>query len=402
MKGQDTHKTIVVGREYYEDALQSTRSYEVSRETLTMRYGDRGHWGYPDFPPHTDVGGPFYLEGVRTSRSALSVGTIWRGGALKQNYRGSLVVDVPHTGAWVGTYLPDSWGAKAYSNMKPTRPIMNALNSFYELKDVPGMFRELKNLPNVVKGIQDRYLSFLGHSGKAYVGGAFGWGQLYQDTVNLFNFQQKAAKRLAWLVRNNGKPIPTSTVILDTDAVVEDYAISGYGLLQPVLVTQYYVYEPRGRRLTHNKEKIWAKGQFQFWLPSGPQDINWTTAMKARLFGLNPTPSVIYRAIPWTWLFDWFGHMGTMLENMESGVANRCAANYWYIMREKSWSIENQVSGWFQDPQGNPVNVHGTSTSTAFVKTRSVGDPFGMGTDALSLNPGQLAILGALGLSKIR
>lgn len=391
VKGRNSNTVSLVGKEYYGDALQSTRYYELSKDISTMRFGDRGHWGYPNFPEFQDIGGAFYLEGVRTTRQAVGVGTIWRGGELKQNYRGSLVVDIPHTGAWGGTFLPDAWGSQAYAKLKPTKPVMNSLNSIYELKDLPSMLRErfFRN-------------GFTSGAAKAFVSYQFGWKQLLQDVRALFFLQQKAEKRLAWLLSREGKPTKQSIQLFETDAIVEDYPINGYGLLQPILVTQYYRYEPRGRRLTHNRERVWAEGQFRWWLPPGPRDVVWSRKMKAALFGLNPTPSVVYKAVPWTWLIDWFTGIGTMLQNMESGVADRLSADYWYIMRQKDWTIQNNVSGWFVDPSGNPIEVHGSSSSSAFVKTRTKGDPFGFGTEQINLSSMQLAILGAIGLSKVR
>jgi hypothetical protein len=90
-----------------------------------------------------------------------------------------------------------------------------------------------------------------------------------------------------------------------------------------------------------------------------------------------------------------------MVENLESGVAERVVADYWYLMRRKEWTITNNVTGWFVDKNLNEIQVHASSSSSAFVKARVKGDPFGFGTSNNSLDPGQIAILGALGLSRL-
>jgi hypothetical protein len=347
------------------------------------------------------VGGAFYLNGVKTTRGTTSTEEFWRGGELQQSYKGFFIADIPHTGAWFGNFPPDAWGAQAYAKLKPTKPVMNLANSIFELKDIPRMLKNIINIKEAVKS----YRSFKAGartSGSSYLEYKFGWEQLYRDVRRLCDAQRKAQKKLDWLLRNEGKPVPVETKpLLDSDDIVEDFAISGYGLLQPVLATQFYKYEPRGRRLTHNTEKVWAKGRFRWWLPPGPRNIDWTKKMMQSLYGTDITPSVVYNAIPWTWLFDWFSHFGDMVENLESGVAERVVADYWYLMRRKEWTITNNVTGWFVDKNLNEIQVHASSSSSAFVKARVKGDPFGFGTSNNSLDPGQIAILGALGLSRL-
>lgn len=391
-KGSNYSTTLLIGKNYNDNTVVQERYFQTFREVATMRYGDRGHYGYPDFPDKTNVGGAFYLEGVRTNRGLVQVGEIWRGNPnpLKENYRGSLGVDIPHTGAWSGTFLPDAWGADAFAKLKPTKPSFNALNSVFEMREVVTMLRD-RFLDTGLRGVANAHLAY-----------QFGWKPFLRDIRNMVDLQRKAQAKLAWLLRNNGKPIRTTTVLLDTSTVVEDNALALYSLLQPVLPTQFYRKVPTGRRLTFNRERVWASARFRFWLPPGPRDIVWNTRMLARLYGLNPSPSVIWNAIPWTWLIDWFTNVGAMLSNMDAGVADRLAADYMYVMRSKEWTLQQNATGYFVDKSGVPIDVHGSSTSTAFVKTRAQGDPFGFATQQSSLSDMQLSILGALGLSRLR
>jgi hypothetical protein len=124
--------------------------------------------------------------------------------------------------------------------------------------------------------------------------------------------------------------------------------------------------------------------------------------MLARLYGLYPTPSVIYNAIPWSWLIDWFSNAGSLLENLDTGVADRLAADYFYIMRSQEWSQEFVASGEFKKRNGDRFSARATATTRAYAKSRVRGGPFDPAVLENNLNGKQLAILGALGLSRMK
>jgi hypothetical protein len=123
--------------------------------------------------------------------------------------------------------------------------------------------------------------------------------------------------------------------------------------------------------------------------------------MIARIYGLYPSPSVIYNAIPWSWLIDWFSNAGDCIENAEAGVANRLAADYFYVMNEYIITRVRGLTVQLFDRNQQVYQAHGTATATSSFKIRGAGDPFGWGTNPNGLNESQLAILGALGLSRL-
>jgi hypothetical protein len=124
--------------------------------------------------------------------------------------------------------------------------------------------------------------------------------------------------------------------------------------------------------------------------------------MLFRLYGLRPTPSVIYNAIPWSWLIDWFSNAGDIIENLEVGVADRLAADYMYMMRENWGHVERFSTARIYRENGIIADITSTSQRLLSVKTRVLGDPFGFNTSANNLTGMQLSILGALGLSRLR
>jgi len=124
--------------------------------------------------------------------------------------------------------------------------------------------------------------------------------------------------------------------------------------------------------------------------------------MEARLFGLFPSPAAVWNALPWTWLADWFASTGDILANMDVGVANRLAADYFYVMREKAYVQTADCScTMFSYPNKEPVAVNVTGTRVSAFKSRLAGDPFGFHTSNNNLTGMQLSILGALGKSRL-
>lgn len=129
--------------------------------------------------------------------------------------------------------------------------------------------------------------------------------------------------------------------------------------------------------------------------------MHWRRRMLARIYGFRPSPAVVYNAIPWSWLVDWFTNLGHVIENMDGGVADRLAADYFYLMR--TWeSINNRfVTGFFEGHNGKNVTVTATASGYRARKLRVPGNPFGFDVAQKDLSPMQLSILGALGYSKL-
>jgi len=357
--------------------------------------GDYGHLGYPDFPKDKDIGGPFFLRGRKEVWQPVYVGRINRPGApLKETYEGWMTP--PTIGGalgFVGGKLadPTSWGATAYRRMRPDLPSFNGLNALYELKDVPEMLRQ-------------RFKPILQDVGNAFLSWKFGWDALRSDCQNLVKTQMSAQKRLAQLIRDNGRPVRRRIMLEDTVLAhpydnVKTYPVAG---MVPVLESQFY----GGAEAIHNLfdyRRTWASAQFRYWLPEGPRDIVWTRRMLANIFGLNLTPDMVYKAIPWSWLVDWFTNAGDVISNMSGGMAGRLAADRYYLMQERGaqYTLQSTQTFFRDDGHDTKFTVTGTNFANWYHKVRMRGDPFGLNTSPNQLSGMQLAILGALGLSRL-
>lgn len=374
------------------DGQPSTPVYgTLSTQRQFLVWGDEGHYGYPNFPPDRDIGGAFNLVSNVTNFGSAQVGTIRASGPYKNyRYKGSIVTSVPGIGD-ASQIDGSSFAASAYSKMKPTRPSFSGLNAIIELRDVPRMLQQRLS-GNNLKDIGSYYLAL-----------KFGWDQLLRDIRNTVMFQRNAEKRLKQLLRDNGKPVYRRLDDVYSSSVIT-YQNSGsaFGTVNsPDLVTYFYSGTPNFIDVVRSIDRVWACAQFRFWLPDGPRDIAWTRRMLAALYGLNPSPAVVWNAIPWTWLIDWFANAGDVIENLDAGVANRLAADYFYVMRESGTEWKRSVTVPFYNERLEAVSFTGSGVSRSVNKTRLKGDPFGFQTTMNSLSGSQLAILGALGLSRL-
>jgi len=356
--------------------------------------GSQGHYGWPHPPEFRDIGGSFVLYGSETNNGVMGVGTVTTNGPGAYSdwtYSGSIVgkctpLDLPTTGTH-----PESYGAEAYSKMMPTAPNFQALNAIYELREVPGQLRQ-KMVDGNLKNISNYWIAL-----------QFGWKPLLNDIRNSVLTQIGMQNRLNQLLRDNGKPVRRRIPLAAAETELGSSSGVAYGSFDPGdFVTYFYSSDPTHSTREYQLSRVWASAQFRYWLPEGPRNVEWTRNMKAAIFGLNPSPSVVYNAVPWTWLFDWFTNTGYVLDNLSSGVADRCAADWFYVMSETHRIRESILTwnGW--NEQREPVSFTTTSTSRAYSKFRTRGDPFGLAFNQNDLSPMQLSILGALGMSRSR
>lgn len=387
---------VATDRPWYNHHERGNPLFEEKR--LIM--GGGGHFGYPNFPAIGDVGGAFCVETRRRAWQDTYKGKIRAQGP----YRTDTYDGVLYASLGLGDFLgdgvhvprsPESYGAEAYSAMKPTKPEFNAVTSVVELRDLVPMLRQ--------RFLEKGWQNF--NSGSLYLAYQFGWKPLLNDVANLYVTQQKLEKRIKQLLRDNGKPVRRRWKAHGTDPVVTTSVFTDeYGHIDPLnsFVGYFYSGSQSGVIKSTAYNDIWASAKFRYWLAAGPGDILWKPRLIAALYGAYASPAQIYRAIPWTWLIDWFGKLSVCLDNMDAGVADRLAADYFYMMCHSGTSTLKSVTGHVWNEQLEPVEIHVSTQTVVDVKSRLKGDPFGINSDHLSMNPSQLAILGALGLSRVR
>jgi hypothetical protein len=123
---------------------------------------------------------------------------------------------------------------------------------------------------------------------------------------------------------------------------------------------------------------------------------------KARyLYGIDPTPEQLWNAAPWTWLADWVANTGDIVSNVQSINSDDLVMRYGYLMQESRFVRETTHLGTYSSGAGTrlPNAIRGKVTISH--KTRIGASPYGFGVTWDGFSPRQIAILTALGITKL-
>lgn len=361
----------------------SLNEFEESILTSTGNY----RWQKPRNPG--DTGSPFSVvrKIMKHQDSAHVNALIPSSGGLR--YVGQFGVGVGPSDP--GNLSPGTaaYGALAYDRLKPTKPTIDGLNAIIELRDLPSMIRQRFTLS--IKSAANAHLAY-----------QFGWKPLLADCQKLYVTHTTLQARLKWLLDHEGQPIRVKKKIFETESMSGHTNTVDLACLRPTLNNAAWAGTQVRSTFSEERHAIWACARFRFWLPKGPRDVDWTDDMIRKLYGLHIRPIVVYNAIPWTWLIDWFTGAASVVANLDAGVADRLAADYFYIMGHRSRSNWVKSTGVFNANNSQPdVRVSAQAVYLKETKERLKGNPFGFNVSQINLSDMQLSILAALGISRL-
>jgi hypothetical protein len=118
-------------------------------------------------------------------------------------------------------------------------------------------------------------------------------------------------------------------------------------------------------------------------------------------------PTLGWDLLPYSWLVDWCLHLGTALANASYYGSKPGQTNIDYAWATTALRVDTQVNFPVMRAPAKGTSrrdflFYGSPMTTSVVKIRERATPFGFGLDLSGLNPGQVAILVALGLVKVR
>lgn len=292
----------------------------------------------------------------------------------------------------------NTYGAQAIDRFSPLKPGSGSGQFFGELHDLPRLpLRNFKRLA-FFKGLGSEYLNY-----------EFGWKPFLKDLQDMYHAYQNLNTRMKQIVRDNGLPVRRSgKLFYDVDNSNTEFAVDYSVYPQPQAWNADIVGTTGKSALTTKSTTcIWFKGRMRYYLPFDTSN-EWPLNAKLALFGLNPTPSLLYELMPWSWLIDWFSNLGEVISNLSSNGIADLIIDYGYCMRH----TKNVTTATFRYPSRFLYNSMGNSletgnsydqlwaSSTEETKERVAATPFGFGLQLSDLSVRQAAILAALGLSK--
>lgn len=282
-----------------------------------------------------------------------------------------------------GDLLSWQYGAEGWNKAKPVKlQTGSILNAIYELKDLPRMLSK-KALEFV--NLDSRYLEY-----------QFGWKPFVNDVKNFVRSFDLVSKQAKFILANQGKPLNRSVPVTSTTEHETIFDLTGYpnhGLWATNEILAGYDRKTSAWHKTCKAvttKDVWFSGQFVFSFTGKPPSFE---QLSSRLRGEVLTPSVIYEAIPWSWLEDWFSNMGDVLSNLSAEIVDSQVTRYAYVMKRTK-----RVVTW----TGHD-GYWGASVERTFdTKVRQKAHPFGLAVNVDAFSVRQELILASLASQKIR
>jgi len=292
---------------------------------------------------------------------------------------------------------PGAIATAVLAKSNPSKPYVSVPNFLYELKDLPGMIRDIGRIK---LGQRSTYgaKELANHSLAAQMG----WAPLIGDLRKLLDFQSQVDRTIVdldnlfnkneGLHRTVGKSRPPtakgggrsglwSQVLNSTSNVTVESAI---GIpIQCRLDVQTTV-------------ECWGSTRWTSIAKPGTDFSSKKLAAMARLlvFGLNINSKTVWDAFPWTWLIDWFVNVGDYLQ-ANTNVIPVVSSTPCIMTHEKTVTTWTRIDGYQSDIAG------ATGSTTIESKSRTIAVPTISATIPF-LSGRQLSILGALAIQRFR
>jgi len=282
-------------------------------------------------------------------------------------------------------------GATGWKRSRPGNPTAAITNFLWELRDLPTlpvrMFLKLRNF----KALGSEYLNI-----------QFGWLPFVSDIKKMYATYRTLSAKLDQLVRDNGKGIRRKRDLGTTTSIVSSSSrLNNLGCFAPAVVSTGASWSQVDTDVL-TLERYWFVGRFRYYVPDIGSD-QWTKRATAALFGVIPTPAVLWEALPWSWLIDWFSNVGDIVSNLSGNAVDNLVADYAFIMHHKTvetrWSAVGYLAPGYNHGAFNPSCSISLKDET---KSRMPATPYGFGVNFDGLSAYQLSILSALGMSRSR
>jgi len=290
-----------------------------------------------------------------------------------------------------------SLGATAIARTLPTNPVSDAAVFAGELRNdgLPRLplFHSLQDKVKWYKSLGDEYLNV-----------EFGWKPFVADLQKFALAAHTSHKVLTQYERDSGRGVRRKYAFPTLRTVTRTQLSNG--VPSPSLNTSYYNLGQSDQKAFKTRLDItetWFSGCFTYYLNMGDsaRDRLARHAQEAKkLFGVRLTPEVLYNLAPWSWAVDWVANIGDVIHNISAFSQDGLVMRYGYIM-QRHYVADTYELGLFKTINGTYLKPT-TQTFVTEVKVRKKASPYGFGINPASFTAGQISIIAALGLSRLR
>lgn len=293
----------------------------------------------------------------------------------------------------------DERGATAIARCKPGEPVADVATTIGEimregLPSLPGLLSFKRSSPVSRKNASE-YLNY-----------QFGVNPLVSSIKDFVHGVSNADKLLKQLIRDSGKVVRRSySFPLESDLETLEYdPVSGpfgFNAVNQFVRNKYGIPSSAGSyRERHVLRKVWFSGAFTYYVPPEVLEagLSGKSAEINAILGTEFTPETAWNLAPWSWAVDWFSNTGDVISNLNDFLSQSLVMHYGYLMVH---TIVTDTYNYgplppFEDGRPNISSVQ-LVTET---KQRRKANPFGFGVSWEGLDPFQLSIIAALGISR--
>jgi len=316
-----------------------------------------------------------------------------------------------------------SYGNRAYARLRPKVERAGVAQALYELKDAPGMLR------TTAKGFHDLYRSFggqdavgigaLGRANRAFgnakhvmgpkavsdhfLNHTFGWVPFVQDVVRACDVAVNFDKYVQQTKDTNGQWVKRRFTESDQISEHEVFSISGAQTFCVPSLGADLISHGSMRITRETLVRQWYTGAFMRYLPEFDDSTEMVPSLRTvrqmlDLFGANISPTTLYRVMPWTFLVDFFVNGADYVQRVEDMATDQIVSDHFYLMRNAHDRLRFKAH--FADHQGASASPEWFRSMEVKRRNKSMS-PFNFSTAPSGLSGTQIAILGALGLSRL-
>lgn len=275
----------------------------------------------------------------------------------------------------------DEYGATAVSLCAPTHPLADAASTIGELKD------RFPSIPGTTGNIGGEYLNLV-----------FGLQPLLSEMKAYYGSWKDSEKLLDQLEQDSGKWVRRGFTFdpqtSGTVTHVNEPPVLIHGQVPQASQLQW---EPREEHRILDT-KIWFTGCFTYHLPRS----GWRRKLAELdyLYGFKPGIDTAWELTPWSWLVDWQTNVGDVLKNVNAFQSDGLVMPYGYVMCTQSLETNYSQTVYVNDKDVWKKQLLNWRVTTTTAQRRPA-NPFAFGLTIEDLTPRQLAILAALGISRV-
>lgn len=296
-------------------------------------------------------------------------------------------------------------GSRLMGMTIPTKPVAGMAQFFGELHE---------GLPRLTSAVLAKKAAVSQGLGNDYLNIQFGVKPFASDLAKLANGVLSFNQLAKQFLRDAGHVV-RRRANLETQSSYVDLGTRGSGVMMGTIQDNYlggpdltqWLFDGSNPNsgLVYVSDSFttetWFSGAWSYYVPSADNFADTVRNYEAQanhLLGTRITPQLIWELTPWSWLIDWFAHIGSFLGIISALSDDSLVLRYGYVMHKHSAVRTYTMRGLTPIEGSVPATIWSQYAITYKRRTRAT--PYGFGFDLSGLSTAQSAILSALGLTK--